>query len=125
RMAAPGYVGDVILPQIDTALANDPTFVTMLTNNNTFITNVQGLGDSSYWSLTGSAGLDPSRNFLGTTDNSPLALRTNDVERMRVDAAGNVGIGTAAPEEKLHVAGDIKVDGLSGPAPRLMVAGVD
>ena len=125
RMAAPGYVGDVILPQIDTALANDPTFVTSLTNNNTFITNVQGLGDSSYWSLTGSAGLDPSRNFLGTTDNSPLALRTNDVERMRVDATGNVGIGTATPEEKLHVAGDIKVDGLSGPAPRLMVAGVD
>jgi hypothetical protein len=33
------------------------------------------------------------------------------VERMRVTNAGNVGIGTAAPAAKLHVAGDIRVDG--------------
>jgi hypothetical protein len=32
-------------------------------------------------------------------------------ERMRIDAAGNVGIGTTAPTAKLHIAGDIRVDG--------------
>ncbi|HKY21471.1 MAG TPA: hypothetical protein VJM31_09650 [Vicinamibacterales bacterium] len=32
-------------------------------------------------------------------------------ERMRIDHAGNVGIGTISPTSKLHIAGDIKVDG--------------
>jgi len=32
-------------------------------------------------------------------------------ERMRITNAGNVGIGTTAPTTKLHVAGDIRVDG--------------
>jgi hypothetical protein len=32
-------------------------------------------------------------------------------ERMRIDSAGNMGVGTAAPEAKLHVVGDLKVSG--------------
>ncbi|NNM24295.1 MAG: hypothetical protein HKO54_12170 [Flavobacteriaceae bacterium] len=45
------------------------------------------------WGLQGNAGTNLAANFLGTTDNIPLSIRTNDLERLRVDAAGTVGIG--------------------------------
>lgn len=45
------------------------------------------------WSLEGNAGTNVANNFLGTTDNTSLAFRTDDSERMLIDAAGTIGIG--------------------------------
>ena len=62
------------------------------------------------WELTGNSGTNPATNFLGTTDNQPLAIRTNGTERMRFSTDGNVGIGTSTPEARLDVAeGDVVV----------------
>lgn len=47
------------------------------------------------WSLTGNAGTTPAANFVGTTDDQSLAIRTNNAERMRVASNGNVSIGAA------------------------------
>ncbi len=44
------------------------------------------------WSLTGNAGTIPPTNFLGTTDNKALIFRTNNIERMRINKDGTVGI---------------------------------
>jgi len=66
------------------------------------------------WNLAGNSGLSAS-NFLGTTDNSSLRLRTNNIERILIDNSGKVGIGTATPAEKLEVAGNIRTIGFIMP----------
>jgi hypothetical protein len=61
------------------------------------------------WELRGNAGTDPTVEFIGTTDNQPLVIRTVGKECLRVDTNGNVGIGTnATPTATLEVNGTIK-----------------
>jgi hypothetical protein len=42
---------------------------------------------------------------LTTVEAAPITLRTGDIERMRIDTAGNVGIGTNTPNGRLDVTG--------------------
>ena len=50
---------------------------------------------------------------IGTTTNHPVALYTNNAERISITAAGNVGIGNTSPGAKLHVFGNNDVYGTS------------
>jgi len=50
--------------------------------------------------------------IIGTQADKPLILGTNNVNRIHITAAGDVGIGTTAPLSLLHVnGGDIRVSG--------------
>jgi hypothetical protein len=62
------------------------------------------------WNLTGNANVNDHTKFLGTTDKHALVIRTNNTEAARVDASGNVGIGTPSPTTKLEVAGKLQID---------------
>ena len=53
------------------------------------------------WQTTGNAGTDPATNFLGTTDDQPLVIRTQALERMRITRGGHVGVGTTSPNNQL------------------------
>jgi trimeric autotransporter adhesin len=57
---------------------------------------------SDDWALLGNAGTNPSTNFIGTTDNQNLIIRTNNTEQIRVEAGGDVGVGTTTPDAKFH-----------------------
>jgi hypothetical protein len=56
--------------------------------------------------------VDSSTYEIGSINGSniPLAFSTNQSERMRIDACGNVGIGATTPIDKLHVVGSIYVE---------------
>ena len=57
-------------------------------------------------------GIDSTNKaFLWNQEATDLYFGTGAVERMRVAAGGNVGIGTKSPSAKLDVAGDLKVSG--------------
>jgi Chaperone of endosialidase len=55
------------------------------------------------WEIKGNTGTNPAIDFIGTIDNSALAVRTDNKEALRVDVEGNVGIGTTSPGSKLEI----------------------
>lgn len=70
------------------------------------------------WELLGNAGTNPATNFIGTSDNQSLRLRTNNIERMSVMSTGSVlstrvGIGTntasiiPVSQSGLEIAGNV------------------
>ncbi len=74
-------------------------------------TSWTSLSTGNNWSLTGNAGTSATNNFVGTTDANDLALRTNNTERVRINAStGYVGIGTNSPSQMLSVWQGMNVD---------------
>ena len=59
------------------------------------------------WETQGNTDIDPNTDFLGTTDNADLVIKTNNIEAMRVDTFGNVGIGITTPGARLDVVGGL------------------
>lgn len=59
----------------------------------------------------GTSTISVLESFAGTQDAQDFVLGTNQIERMRIkQSTGLVGIGTATPSERLHVAGNFRLD---------------
>ena len=50
------------------------------------------------WSLTGNAGTSPGTQYLGTSDNQNLQIKTNNTLRMTVENDGQVIVGTGTAQ---------------------------
>jgi hypothetical protein len=61
------------------------------------------------WSTEGNS--ISSSDFLGSTNDEDLVIKTNDNERMRITSGGSVGIGTSSPSSMLDVDGTVEMTG--------------
>ncbi len=82
-----------------------PVWVSML------YINVDG-GSSSgvFWSLLGNDSVDATKNFLGTTNDQPLILKTDSVTRMTLTATGEIII-----EGPTSITGQLDLTGITSP----------
>jgi len=78
-----------------------PTNGQVLTwNSSTSQWEPQSPGGATGWTLTGNT--LSGTEVLGSTNNQPLVIVTNNTERLRVAANGNVGLGYNDPKTILH-----------------------
>jgi hypothetical protein len=84
-----------------------------------FTTSWIAVGSKSNWSLTGNSGTNATTNFIGTTDNNDVSIKTNNTEVVHLTTTGKVGIGIATPAAELEVNGYTKL-GSSAPAVKLL-----
>jgi hypothetical protein len=70
---------------------------------------------SQVWVLAGNVNTDPTRDKLGTTDMRDLVVVTNNSERIRVEAHGNVNVmHTLNVNENLYVNENVLLNGEGG-----------
>jgi|GEM_PF-2221922 len=94
---------------IGTALPSSPVTIQTLNGN-----EIEFLSSGSNADIAANAQLN-----IGSTSSS-VNLLTNNTYRVSIDPAGNVGIGTTSPLEKLHVIGNTRISSLSGTGTRMV-----
>lgn len=71
---------------------------------------INAISTAQSWNLNGNSGTVPGTNYIGTSDNQDLVLKTNNQERLRVNSSGNIGLaGAPANDIALKVSGRTQV----------------
>ena len=85
-----------------------------LTPNTTVYSNAFDSGGSNTYVVTAAASAYEQNSGTHAWYTAPSGTAGSTVpfsERMRIDASGNVGVGTASPSQRLHVAGAVYASG--------------
>ena len=90
---------------IGTSSPNSYAGYTVLTVNNATNGGVVEISQNN--TIKGQFYYDGTQTRLRSNVSTALAFDTNNTERMRLDASGNVGIGTSSQTEKLTVSGSV------------------
>ncbi len=74
------------------------------------------INNSSVSTLKSGGSLYLDLNTFGSLGGRNFRVQNNGTVHLNIDSTGKVGIGTTAPSEKLHVNGEVRVDGNDGVA---------
>jgi hypothetical protein len=94
---------------IFSAIADTDAYAQLLTYGGSNGGGTWGRTAANY-SVLESGGGASNGLIVGTANAKPLMFGTNNAERMRIDSAGNLGIGTTTPYAKLTVVGEAVAD---------------
>lgn len=85
---------------------NCPTgqYVRAVNQSGTVTCGTDATGTSG-WSLSGNAGTDPATDFIGTTDNQALVLRTANATSLRIEPSSETFGGSALPITRNMIGG--------------------
>jgi hypothetical protein len=103
--------GDLASARVE-AHNNDSSFGQLTTYSSGFDFNVLG-SNAANWTFLGASGSNSNGLKIGTLTADPVVFGTSDLERMRIDASGNVGIGTSSPVMPLDVMANAGANALS------------
>ena len=119
NQAAPSNTDGIMIPKVDAFPSVNPTaqqqgmllYLTTASGTNqpgfyywdNATTTWIGIVSNKGWEVKGNSSTSPFTDYLGTSDNQPLVIRTNNIEKIRINTNGNTGIGIASPLSKLHV----------------------
>jgi hypothetical protein len=59
--------------------------------------------EKNFWKINGNVNTDPNVNFIGTTDNQPLIIKTSNQFKAIIDQNGRLGLGESAPSRHFHL----------------------
>ncbi len=112
RLHVSGNIRSTTLAGVGTRLTSvdaNGTFTNIATGSNgqvlTIVTGSPTWSANNSWGTLGNTGTTSATNFIGTTDANDLVIRTTNIERIRIAAGGNVGIGTNAPAKQTEIIG--------------------
>ena len=93
---APAWSSAGSVHTLNIPLASASTGVTAgLLSNADWTTFNSKAATSATWSTTGNSVTSSGTNFLGTTGNNSLLIRTNNIQRLLVDSLGSIAVGSA------------------------------
>lgn len=91
-------------------LKNTNDAVELLSNGAEWKT-INNSNSTSSWSVNGNTGTNSTTNYLGTTDATDLAIKTNATSRVNITSAGVTTIGGATDHTKFETDGTIVMEG--------------
>jgi hypothetical protein len=96
-------IGDLVSYNGLSYIAIQPTVGNLPTDTTYWQLLVDVNISGSTWNLAGNTATNPSTDFLGTTDNQPLKIRTNNNPIAQFDESGRFGIGPDSPLSTFHL----------------------
>jgi hypothetical protein len=82
---------------------NNSSLGQLTTYSSGFAYNVLG-SSAANWTFLGASGANSNGLKIGTLTADPVVFGTSDLERLRLDANGNLGIGTSLPLGQVTIA---------------------